>query len=170
MAYPYRRERAVTVQGMDALQRRLRAIGDLHDPLREAQVRVIGEAKRLVPRKTGNLGRSIVPGYLRADSASVEVRANYARYVEEGTGLYGPRKQRIVPKNKKALRWNGGGPSKVRLSDRSRTKGGVAQADAILATSVKGRKATPFLEPAVKKVAKDTGIIAEIVSEWNRAA
>lgn len=160
----------MTVQGMPQLKRRLAALGKTEQDMRAVQLRLIAEAKRKVPRKTGNLGRSIVPGYLRKDSASVEVRANYARYVEEGTGLYGPRKRRIVPKNAKALRWTGGGPSKVRLSGRSRTRGGQALGGAIFAKSVRGRRATPFLKPAIEKVAKDTGIIAELVGRWNEAA
>jgi hypothetical protein len=31
----------------------------------------------------------------------------YAKYVHEGTGLYGPNGARIVPKTKKALYWPG---------------------------------------------------------------
>lgn len=160
----------MTIQGMPQLQRRLKAIGETDKSLRTAQLKVIAEAKHLVPRKSTYLARSIVPGYVRPTEAIVEVRANYARYVEEGTGLYGPKHQKIVPKNARALHWKGGGPSKVRLSGRSRTKGGRSLARDVFAMSVKGRKATPFVGPAVKKVSADTGIIAEIVKDWNEAA
>jgi HK97 gp10 family phage protein len=153
----------MTVQGMPQLKRRMRAIGRTDVHLRELQLRLIAEAKRNVPRKTGNLGRSIVAGPVSKDSATVEVRANYARFVEEGTGIYGPKKRRITPRTAQALHWKGGA---TRLSGRSRVSGGKG----IFAKSVRGRKATPFLGPAAKKVSKDTGIVAEIVQSWNKAA
>lgn len=160
----------MTIEGLPQLRRRLHAIGETKDYLRTAQLKVVAEAKRKVPRKTGNLGRSIQPGYVRDDEALVEVKANYAGFVEYGTGLYGPRHQKIVPKNARALHWKGGGSSKVRLSGRSRTKGGKAIGDDVFAMSVRGRKATPFVQPAVDAVAKDTGIVGEIVKNWNEAA
>ena len=155
---------------MPQLRRRLRAIGKTDEFMNKVALAVVAEAKRQVPRKTGNLGRSITVGSVDKKSATVEVRAKYARWVEEGTGIYGPRKQKIVPKSKKALRWTGGGASRVRLSGRSRVVGGQALGQAIFAKSVKGRKATPFLRPAAEKVAKSTGLSVEIVKTWNKAA
>ena len=37
----------------------------------------------------------------------IRFTAPYAGYVHEGTGLYGPHRQKIVPKTKKALYWPG---------------------------------------------------------------
>lgn len=69
-------------------------------------------AKSFSPVKTGTLARSIssvvaplsgsVKGYVSAS-------ASYARYVEEGTGLFGPQHQLIKPKNAKSLAWKGSG-------------------------------------------------------------
>jgi phage gpG-like protein len=74
-----------TLEGEAALQRRLKAIKEGHSLLREIQLGAVREAKLLVPRKTGNLGRSIVPGSIGRTTAIVEARAAYAAYVELGT-------------------------------------------------------------------------------------
>ena len=176
------------VQGMDGLIRRLKAIGEPKPVLRALQVSVIHEAQALVPRKTGHLQESIVPGELTDTHATVVVNANYGIYVEKGTGLYGPKKQRIVPKSSRqrfagpflkgqkgqhrggVLVWKGGGPSKVRLSGRSRTKGGTATAGLIFATSTRGAKAQPFFEKGAKKAITKSGLSDIIVAQWNSAA
>ena len=162
----------MTIEGMPQLQRRVKAIGQTDAYLKVMALRVVSEAQRNAApfRKTGDLQRSIVIGRLTKTDATVEARAPYALFVEKGTGIYGPRKRRITPKSAKALRWEGGGKSKVRLTGRSRTRGGRPIADVMFATSVKGRPATPFMEPAAQKVTKDTGIVAEIVKKWNEAA
>jgi HK97 gp10 family phage protein len=60
-------------------------------------------------RRTGSLGRSITVGKVTESTgyASVEVGTNihYAKYVEYGTGIYGPKETPIVPKNAKVLAW-----------------------------------------------------------------
>lgn len=62
-------------------------------------------AKTLAPRRTGNLVRNISStsarrgpdGYIEA-RAGVGRGAPYARFVEEGTGIFGPYRRPIVPK------------------------------------------------------------------------
>lgn len=154
---------------MDGLIRRLNAIGEPKPVLRALQFSVIREAKALVPHKTRNLQRSIVPGDLTETHATVVVHANYGLYVEKGTGLFGPKHARIVPKTAKVLAWKGGGPGKVRLSGRSRVVGGKSLADGIFATSTKGAKAQPFLEPGARKAIDKSGLADVIVAEWNGA-
>ena len=61
-------------------------------------------------KRTGTLGRSIAVGPMRVGAAGsryVEVGTNkhYARYVEYGTGIYGPKKTKIVPKTARVLAW-----------------------------------------------------------------
>jgi hypothetical protein len=46
---------------------------------------------------------------VRTDSAVVSHPAGYYRYLEQGTGLYGPNHAYIVPKTAKALHWTSGG-------------------------------------------------------------
>ena len=47
---------------MKPLQRRLKALTDTRDIMRQIQLDTIAGAKAKVPRKTGFLGRSILPG------------------------------------------------------------------------------------------------------------
>ena len=58
------------------------------------------------PYKSGKLRGSFefVPGDLKAEWIP---RANYALFVEQGTGIYGPSKARIMPTAKQALFWPG---------------------------------------------------------------
>jgi hypothetical protein len=154
-----------TVVGIQALERRLKAIGDTKAQLRAMQIATVSEAQALVPRKSGHLQRSIRPGRVADDFAIVEARTPYARYVEEGTGLYGPKKKRIVPKTKKAMRWKGSG---VRLSGRSRS--GAEGTGWAFATSIKGRRKTPYLIPGAKAAMRKAGLKDAIVTRWNRAA
>ena len=71
-----------SLQGRRKLERRLKAIGDTSDLLRRVQLDTIAGAKRRVPRKTGHLGRSIVPGSVNDERATIEVRTPYAAAVE----------------------------------------------------------------------------------------
>jgi len=159
------------VEGMDALLRRMKAIGEPKPVLRALQLSVIHEAQALAPHKTGNLQRSMFPpGELTNKYAIVVVRAKYGRFIEEGTGLFGPKKHRIVPKTKKALHWTGGGPSKVRLSGRSRVVKGKSLGEGIFATSTKGAKAQPFFKPGYKKAVEKSGLADIVIAEWNGAA
>jgi hypothetical protein len=64
--------------------------------------------------KSGRLINSLTIGgadnLLNLTDSSVEVGTsvkNYPRWLQEGTGVFGPTGQRIFPKNKKALAWEG---------------------------------------------------------------
>ena len=145
------------VEGTDQLLARLEAMGRTHGVLREAQIRTVREAKLLVPRKTGHLGRSIVPGRVSRDSATVEARTPYAAAVEFGT-----RPHIIRPRKAKVLAWGG----TRRLSGALR-KG---SAPTHFARSVRhpGTRAQPYLVPGARKAISD--IKDAIVTLWNRAA
>jgi len=155
---------------MDALTRRLKAIGEPKPILRALQIRVIHEAQALAPRKMGHLQDSIVPGELTDTHATVVVNANYGIYVEKGTGLYGPKHHLIVPTKAKALHWKGGGAGKVRLSGRSRVVKGKSLGDDVFAMSTKGSKAQPFFEKGAKKAIQKSGLADIITPQWNGAA
>lgn len=160
---------SATVRGGDKLMKRLHAMSDGEKLLARLQTEVTAEAKRnTVPfRKTGNLGRTIRPGYLSATQAFVHARASYAAYVEKGTGIYGPNRRPIVPKRARVLAWRTGA---VTLGGGSRVKGGVEQAGWAFAKSVRGRPATPFMEPAAKAVAQRNGLKELAIELWNGAA
>lgn len=163
----------MSVTGMDALIKRMEAIGEPQPVLRALQFAVIHEAQALAPRRTGNLQRSIVPGQISGTRATVNVNANYARYVEEGTGLYGPKHHRIEPGH--VMHWKGAGkgvsPGKVlRLSGRSRVVGGRSLASDVFAMSTTGAKAQPYLLPGAKRAVEGSGLKDVIVKLWNEAA
>ena len=152
-----------SVEGIDPLQRRLAAIGNTQGVLRLLAVAAVREAKILVPRKTGNLGRTIRVG--RVDGERAEVIAGgqneigYAAAVEFGT------KPHIIrPRRAKVLAW--GGPRT--LGGRLR-KGGKAT---FFARSVRhpGSRAKPYLRPGIERALQRGGIKARIVDAWNRAA
>lgn len=153
------------LQGDEALRKRLRAIGDTRVVLGKVALLGVAEAKRLVPRKTGNLGRTIRVGTVTDTSAQVVAggtqQVGYARYVEEGTGIHGPRGKRIHPKRARALRWKAGG---------SRATGRGPGSSYVFAASVSGRKATPFLLPGVRRAAERAGLRDAVIKLWNDAA
>jgi Bacteriophage HK97-gp10, putative tail-component len=149
-----------TVQGLRALERRLAAIGHPKPVLKALQIATVSEAQKRVPRKTGHLQRNIVPGALTDDHAIVEARTPYARYVEEGTGIHGPRKKRIQPGVVMAWKANG------RLTGRARARG----SSTIFATSTQGAKAQPYLVPGAKAAVEASGSKDVIIKLWNGAA
>jgi len=70
-----------------------------------------------------------------------------AIYIHDGTGIYGPKKQPIVPVNARVLRFRIGGRT-------------------VFAKSVKGIKPKPFFTKAIKRVMKP----ARLGEIWRRAA
>lgn len=151
------------VQGVPQLQARLRAISPQQNGGRIMQrlaIATVAEAKRLVPRKTGNLGRSIHVASVTPTEARVTASAAYAAYVEEGT-----RPHEITPKARKALRFAATAAGR-RLSGTPR-KG----ADVVFAKRVHhpGTKAQPFLLPGAQKAVQSAGLASQIVKDWNDA-
>lgn len=63
--------------------------------------------RREAPVKRGRLRREVQSRVIRPDRGEVRANAPYARAVEEGTGLYGPKGRKIVPTVKKAMYWKG---------------------------------------------------------------
>jgi hypothetical protein len=163
-----------SLQGYDKLQARFRAISRTEVVVRDIIIHGVAEAKHEVPRKTGNLGRTIRPGRITATSGELLAggiqRVGYAGWVERGTGVYGPRHRPIVPVKAKVLAWRtapAGGS--LRLTGSSRVKGGKQTAGWAFAKSVRGRPATPYLRPGLQK-AVDTAGVQSIVTLWNGAA
>lgn len=66
---------------------------------------IANEAQDQAPYVTGNLRNDIKvyeDGDLKFEIGNSKL-APYAKWVHDGTGLYGPHKKRIVPRSKKAL-------------------------------------------------------------------
>lgn len=156
----------VEFTGAKALSKRLHAIENGRVILHKLQLDTTAEAKRLVPRKTGNLGRSITPGALTNSDALVVARARYARYVELGT-----RPHVIRPRNAQALRFPAKG-TPVTLSGRART--GAVRAGGAYAFAKEvhhpGTKPHPFLVPGARKAVEHGGLKDVVIGLWNQAA
>lgn len=95
--------------------------------------RVEASAKRRVRVKTGRLQRSIKAKRDRVDgeaAVSVEAAAKHARWVHDGTGVYGPTGLPIRPRTRSTLKFRVGGT-------------------VIFAPSVRGQRGTHFLRDAL---------------------
>jgi hypothetical protein len=156
------------LKGYSQLQARLKAVGSSGTGMMQMLgLSVVREAKLIVPRKTGNLGRSIHLRSHSATQATVEASANYAAFVEFGT-----RAHEITPRVKLALAWAPGvaGGKFRRLT--GSTRRGVGSGDMTFAKRVShpGTKANPFLEDGAKKAVAGSGLKDIIVKAWNGAA
>ena len=115
---------------------------------------VASEAKRNVKRDTGILAASIEPTvnvYGRLVVGRVGSPLEYARYLHEGTGIYGPKGKPIVPVTAKALRFKPGrmiGP----LPAGQRGTSPEDRGEWVFARSVKGIPPHPFLVEALERI------------------
>lgn len=143
-----------SVQGLGQLKARLEAIGEPN--LRLLQLSTIREAKLIVPRRTGHLGRSIVPGTVTATHATVEARTPYAATVE-----FGSKPHIIRPRKAKVLAWGG-----TRRLSGTLAKG---SSPTHFAREVHhpGTKPHPYLLPGARKAI--AGIKDAVVKLWNEA-
>lgn len=155
--------RATQLTGAKELQARLAAISDTKQILGIISLRAVAEAKALVPRRTGNLGRTIRLGRVDADSAEVlaggKLKVGYAAAVEFGT-----KPHVIRPRRAKVLAW--GGPRTLAGGLR---KGGRATHFAGRVNHP-GTRAKPYLVPGIRKALRDAGLKVHIRDAWNRAA
>jgi hypothetical protein len=114
---------------------------------------VTAEAARNVKRDTGALAASIEPTvnvYGKIVVGRVGTPLEYARYLHEGTGIYGPKGTRIRPVTAKVLRFKPGrmiGPlPKGQAGSSPENRGGW-----VFARSVKGIPPHPFLVEAFER-------------------
>lgn len=146
--------------GYAQLSARFAALERTDDLMRQLGLATVREAKLIVHRKTGNLGRSIHVGSTTPTSVRVEASANYAAFVELGT-----RPHEITPNARKALRW-AASPGGARLSGTPRKGAAVVFAKRV---HHPGTKPYPFLVPGAKKALELVGLQA-LVDKWNGAA
>lgn len=151
-----------TLKGGPQLKRRLEAIGDTRQLLGRIALAGVAESKRIVPRRTGNLGRTIRLGHVSDRSAEVlaggQRNVGYAAAVEFGT-----RPRIIVPRRAKVLAWGG-----------ERTLGGRLRKGARATHFARrvhhpGTRPKPYLRPGVAKAISEVGA-GLIVARWNDAA
>ena len=122
----------------------------------------VREQKLLVPRKTGNLGRSIHLGAVTEHTADTIASASYAADVEFGT-----RPHVIVPRKGKALRWPASG-SKTTLSGRLASGGGsYAFAKKV---NHPGTRPHPYMVPGAARAMQRAKVKDVVITTWNNAA
>lgn len=153
-----------SLEGERQLQARLTAIGDVDGrfgsrTVRRWQIKTVAYAKRTVPRRTGNLGRSIQPGPITGDSGTVVAQARYAAYVEHGT-----RAHIIQPRDARVLAWGGSRTLAGNL------RSGSAPTHFAMFVRHPGTRAQPFLRPAAERAMGELELGGDIVVAWNGAA
>ena len=148
---------SVSIKGIPELQTRLSRLKPSPELMRELGLSAIREQKQLVPRKTGNLGRSIGLGSITPTAVVTRATAAYAAFVEFGTKAH-----TIVPRVRKALRFAPGGSG--RLSGAPRSGGPV-----VFARRVRhpGTKPHPFMVPGARAAVAGIGLKDTIVRLWN---
>jgi hypothetical protein len=150
----------MSIQGVPQLRARLKAITPDKELMRTLALSAVREQKIEVPRRTGNLGRSIHIGSVTATQAETIASANYALFVHEGT-----RPHTIVPRTARALRWAPGGGST--LGGRPRAGANVRFAKRV---QHPGTRANPFMVRGAQKALAGIGLKSTVVMSWNRAA
>lgn len=162
---------SVQLEGMEEALRRLpdatRRRAASRQMLQRFGVLVAGEAARRAPVRSGTLRRSIqVEVNESGDRAVVGSILRYAPYMEFGTGLFGPKHERIVARPGHPFAWpvNRAGANDLRLSGTHRTavtrSGKAAWA---FAMSTQGSHPHPFMRtgyegalPALPGVLEET--------------
>ena len=159
--------------GYEALTARITAVsnadGRVGDRmLRTWQLGTIRRAKLAVPRKTGNLGRTIHAGAIDGRrGATVLVSAEYASAVELGTRAHEirPRPGRIGRNGRPAaLAWGGA----RRLTGTLRS--GASPEHFARSVQHPGTRPRPFLRPAAIEALEFLKLEDEYVVAWNAAA
>ena len=153
---------AWVIQGSDKLIARLRAVADTEHMMREVALESVASAKNLVPRRTGNLARTI--RVQRVTKDYLEIAAGGRREVGYAAAVeFGSKAHTIVPRKAKVLAWGGARTLGGRLR-----KGAKAE---FFARKVKhpGSRPRPYLVPGLEfGVAKVA--LRSIIDAWNRGA
>lgn len=109
-------------------------------------------ARRRCPVDEGRL-RSSIDYTVTATDGKVRMTCGsplaYARYVHDGTGIYGPHATPIVPVTAKALKFEA---RAVFAGRRGPTRQPKGKGSTVFAKSVKGMEGRPFLSDAMEEV------------------
>lgn len=151
------------LKGERELRARLAAIQDTRVLMGALAVVAVREAKLLVPRRTGNLGRTIRIGRVTKTNAEILAggrnRVGYAAMVE-----YGTKPHRIVAVRARALAW--GGPRTLG----GRVRSGGRPTHFAKAVNHPGTRPHPYLRPGVQAAIRKSGMRDGLIALWNRAA
>jgi hypothetical protein len=108
---------SVDTTGFNQISNKLKGSPDIfnevmHKMMEQLAQRTQGAAQKAAPHNTGALIGSItykIEGIGKEVVAKVGTNTSYARYQEEGTGLYGPSRSPIYPQTARVLAWQSGG-------------------------------------------------------------
>lgn len=113
--------------------------------------RVLNRARQLCPVDEGRLRGSLtleIRMTVNGPIARIGSNLDYARYVHEGTGLFGPRHDYIRPVSASVLRW----PAKNNSGSGPRRFSGGSTAGFVFSMRSKGTPPRPFLLDALRQV------------------
>ena len=147
-----------SLQGEEALRARFQRLQKTPEVMmRQLGTLTVREAKLLVPRRTGNLGRTIHVAQTTPTSVEVVASASYARPVE-----FGSRPHEITPRAKKALRFA------ASASGRRLTGSPRKGAQVVFAKRVHhpGTRPHPYLVPGAKEAVRKAGVNV-VVKLWD---
>lgn len=150
---------SVEIPNLDALQSQFqRAPAVTKSAVRQAVEQSLfvlqATAKQRAPIKQGRLRQSILASPVRENGnvieGSVGTNVAYAGFMEEGTGIYGPKKRPIRPTTKKALAFKVNG----KLIIRKEVRGSIGFR--YMSRSVKDNqpRVTGFFEAAGRRIAE----------------
>lgn len=154
--------------GDKALHARIVALKSQGKPIMGAiGLAAVREQKRLVPRKTGNLGRTIHLERVTAKEAFTVASAHYAAHVEFGT-----KPHVIMPRNRSVLRFPGKGTATTLAGRVTSGAARLGNSAFVFAGKVNhpGTRAQPFMLPGAKRAISAAGVKDIIYRAWNRAA
>lgn len=156
------------LQGADALMARFEALRT-----GKAERKVLGQfgllavqrAQERVPRRTGNLARTIRVAEVDEQRQSVRVTAGGSRDIGYAAAVeFGTRPHVIVPRRRKALAWGGA----RRLSGSLRS--GAKPTNFAKRVNHPGTRARPYLRPGAEQALADVGLADAVITVWNEAA
>ena len=156
----------VRIRGADNLQARIDALraGREHRKMMGLlALAATDEAKALVPKKTGNLYRTIRTGNITDKSAQIKAGGDgtvgYAAHVEFGT-----KPHTILPVRAKALAWGGARRLSGNLKSGARPEFFAARVEH------PGTSPQPYLVPGAKRALERGGLRDAVIKTWNEAA
>jgi HK97 gp10 family phage protein len=120
----------------------------------ESAMQYVEDSMRtLAPSRTGDLRRRMTHIVRTVGDNTIQgqvgTSAFYGIYVDQGTGIYGPRRSRIYPTRAKAFRFPEPGNASFTLAGRQRKGNAGANARYVFARSIRGTPAQHFVQRAV---------------------
>lgn len=156
------------LKGADDLMARFEALRDgtaTREVLGRFGLLAVQRAQERVPRRTGNLFRTIRVAEVDENAQRVRVVAGGTREVGYASDVeFGTRPHVIVPRKRKALAWGG----ERRLSGSLRR--GASATSFARRVNHPGTRPRPYLRPGAEQALREVGLSDIVVSVWNEAA